>query len=312
MKKAVFILITLVVTSIVGQAQTNVYHQFPDSNAQWSGKIWYKSSMSTATYDTYNLIISGDTTIGSFVYHKLYKSGNIYTPPGPPSSMYYYNNLYSGAFRQDIPNRKVYLHKNGVDKLAYDFNLNVGDTLKTCLTTFGGGIRINAIDSILVDNKYHKAFNTGCMISNSGTTGYYEIIEGIGSMFGAFEQIFCPFEQGSDLYCVRIGTKTVWALSSQYNCDLGLSIPDNFIKTNKVVISQNPFSNETTLTFKTVLNKVNLIIYNSAGQVVKQIKNISGQSYILNRENLETGIYFLRVSENNDVVATEKFIITDN
>ena len=57
---------------------------------------------------------------------------------------------------------------------------------------------------------------------------------------------------------------------------------------------------------------MNLIIYNSAGQVVKQIKNISGQSYILNRENLETGIYFLRVSENNDVVATEKFIITDN
>jgi hypothetical protein len=91
-----------------------------------------------------------------------------------------------------------------------------------------------------------------------------------------------------------------------------LSLPDNLIKTNKVVISQNPFSNETTLTFKTVLNKVNLIIYNSAGQVVKQIKNISGQSYILNRENLETGIYFLRVSENNDVVATEKFIITDN
>ncbi len=311
MKKSTFILITLVLTSIVGQAQTNVYHQFPDSNVQWSGTIWYKSSMTTVTYDSYSLIISGDTTIGSFVYHKLYKSGNVYTPPGPPSSTYYYNNLYAGAFRQDIPNRKVYLNKSGVDTLAYDFNLNVGDTLKTCLTGFSGAVRIYSIDSVLVGNKYHKAFNTGC-INTSGTGGYYKIIEGIGSMFGAFESIFCPFEMGSDLYCVRIGATTAWALSSQYNCDLGASIPDNFIKTNKVVISQNPFSNETTLTFKTVLNKVNLIIYNSAGQVVKQIKNIYGQTYILNRENLETGIYFLRVLENNDVVATEKFIITDN
>ncbi len=308
MKKSIFILITLALTSIVGQAQTNVYHQFPDSNAQWRGEIWYKSSTTTVTYDSYSLIISGDTTIGSFVYHKLYKSGNVYTPPGPPSSMYYYNNIYAGAFRQDIPNRKVYLHKSGVDNLAYDFNLNVGDTLKTCLTGYSVGVRIYSIDSVLVGNQYHKAFNTGCI----GTGGYYKLIEGIGSMFGAFEPIVCPFEMGSDLYCVRIGTTTAWALSSQYNCDLGASIPDNFIKTNKVVIFQNPFSNETTLTFKTVLNKVNLIIYNSAGQVVKQIKNISGQSYILNRENLEAGIYFLRVLENNNVVATEKFIITDN
>ena len=77
MKKITFIFITLVLTSIVSQAQTNVYHPFPDSDAQWNGQSWYKSSMTTVTYDTYSLIISGDTTIGSLVYHKLYKSGNI-------------------------------------------------------------------------------------------------------------------------------------------------------------------------------------------------------------------------------------------
>lgn len=304
MKKVIFILITLVLTSIVGQAQTNVYHQFPDSNAQWSGFHWSRNGGSTITNDYYSLVISGDTTIGSFVYHKLYQSGNINCVPCSPPGINY-SNVYAGAFRQDIPNKKVYLYLGGTDILAYDFNLNVGDTIKTCLT--GGGVCINAIDSVLVGNKYHKAFNFNC----GSLVGNDKLIEGIGSTFGLLQYV-CPFESGSDLQCVRIETTTVWALSSQYNCDLGLSIPDNFIKTNKVLISQNPFSNETTLTFKTVLNKVNLIIYNSAGQVVKQIKNISGQSYILNRENLETGIYFLRVSENNDVLATEKFIITDN
>ena len=296
-------------TTIVGQAQTNVYHPFPDSDCQWNVTSWSRNGGSTITNDSYSLVISGDTIIGSFVYHKLYQSGYKYTvpAPGPPLPGQFYGKFYAGAFRQDIPNRKVYLHKNGVDKLAYDFNLKVGDTLKTCLSTFGSdGVHITSIDSVLVGNKYHKAFNTQC-----GSN--YKLIEGIGSTFGAFEPIFCRFEQGSDLNCVRIGTKSVWPSPSPYTCNLvALSLPDNFIKTNKVVISQNPFSNETTLTFKTVLNKVNLIIYNSAGQLVKQVKNISGESYILNRDNLESGIYFLRVSENNDVIATEKFVITDN
>ena len=305
MKKAIFILITLVLTSIVGQAQTNVYHQFPDSNCLWNGLNYGRNGTNIVTYDQYSLIISGDTTIGSFVYHKLYQNGYTYTYPTPTNPGYPYGKFYRGAFRQDIPNRKVYLFDNGRDTLAYDFNLNVGDTLKSILSC--AAVRIVSIDSVLVGNNYHKAFTY-----DLGGPPYYKFIEGIGSTHGPL-QLFCPFEGGSDLQCVRIGTNTVWPSPSSYNCGLvTLSLLDNFIKTNKVVISQNPFSNETTLTFKTVLNKVNLIIYNSAGQVVKQIKNISGQSYILNRENLETGIYFLRVSENNDIIATEKFIITDN
>lgn len=306
MKKTISILITLVLTSIVGQAQTNVYHPFPDTDCHWNVLKYFKNGGSTVTYDRYSLVISGDTTIGSFVYHKLYQNGYTYYT----STTYPYGKFYAGAFRQDIPNRKIYLFKNGKDTLAYDFNLKVGDTLKTCLTQFQIGARIKSIDSVLVDNKYHKAFSTEYLI-NSGQ--YYKIIEGIGSMFGAFEQIIFPFEGRSDLQCVRIGTNTVWPSPAPYSCNLiALSLPDNFIKTNKVVISQNPFSKETTLTFNTVLNKVSLLIYNSAGQLVKQVKNISGESYILNRDNLESGIYFLRVSESNDVIATEKFVITDN
>lgn len=303
MKKSLSILITLVLISILGQAQTNVYHQFPDSNCHWKGLNYSRNGTMTVTYDQYSLVISGDTTIGSFVYHKLYQNGYTYDHPTPTNPGYPYDKFYKGAFRQDIPNRKVYLFNGGQDLLAYDFNLKVGDTLKSCL----GVARIKSIDSVLVGNKYHKAFTF-----DTGGPPYYKFIEGIGSTHG-FLQEFFPFEGGSDLQCVSIEAKTVWPSPSPYTCGLvALSIPNNFIKTNKVVISQNPFSNETTLTFNTVLNKMNLIIYNSTGQLVKQVKNISGKSYILNRDHLESGIYFLRILENNDIIATEKFIITDN
>ena len=306
MTKALFILILSVLNSIIGQAQTNVYHPFPNSSCQWTGLNWDHSGGGSGPvqYDSYQLSISGDTTIGSFIYHKLYQSGFTYCQPCPIYNGQNYNLHYVGAFRQDTLNKKVYLYKNGTDNLAYDFNLNVGDTIKTCLSTFQTGHYISSIDSVIVSNKYHKRFwIDGCN---------YALIEGIGSMFGAFNDIFCPFEMGNDLHCVRIGTTTAWALSSQYNCDLGASIPEKLIKTNNIVISQNPFWSETTLTFNARFDKANLSVYNSSGQLVKQIKHISGQSYILNRDNLESGMYFLRVSESNDVIATGKLVIIDN
>lgn len=306
MNKAILILTLLVLTSIIAKAQTNVYHQFPDSNCLWTGLNWDHSGGGSGPvqYDSYQLSISGDTTIGSFVYHKLYQSGFTYCQPCPMNNGQYYNLHYVGAFRQDTPNKKVYLYKNGADNLAYDFNLNVGDTIKTCLSTFQTGHYISSIDSVIVSNKYHKRFwIDGCN---------YALIEGVGSMFGAFNNIFCPFEMGNDLHCVRIGSTTAWALSSQYNCDLGASIQDKIMNTNKLVISQNPFSSETILTTNIPFMNMNLFIYNSSGQFVKQIKNISGKSYILNRDNLESGLYFLRLFENNSFVAIEKIIITDN
>ena len=44
---------------------------------------------------------------------------------------------------------------------------------------------------------------------------------------------------------------------------------------------------------------------------VKQIKNISGQTVVLSRDNLASGLYFVRLTENNKTLAVDKFVITD-
>ncbi|HVA97320.1 MAG TPA: T9SS type A sorting domain-containing protein [Bacteroidia bacterium] len=77
-------------------------------------------------------------------------------------------------------------------------------------------------------------------------------------------------------------------------------------------IYPNPFSSSTTLQTNMFFKDATLIIYNSCGQTVKEIDNLSGQTIIFNRNNLPSGLYFLRVTQDNKIFTTDKLIITDN
>ena len=89
-----------------------------------------------------------------------------------------------------------------------------------------------------------------------------------------------------------------------------LSINKN---SNKSILSiyPNPFISSTTI--KTIGNHKNAIltIYNSYGQTLKQIKNISGQTVYLSRDNLASGLYFIKLTEEDNIIAVEKLLITD-
>ena len=80
----------------------------------------------------------------------------------------------------------------------------------------------------------------------------------------------------------------------------------------KITISPNPFSSQTILQSNKVLKDVTLTIYNSHTQIVKQIKNISGQTIILDRDNLTSGLYFLRLTEKDKIYLSEKILIINN
>ncbi|MBK7129457.1 MAG: T9SS type A sorting domain-containing protein [Crocinitomicaceae bacterium] len=76
-------------------------------------------------------------------------------------------------------------------------------------------------------------------------------------------------------------------------------------------IFPNPFSLQTTLWTSDQLQNAALYIVNVNGQTVKEIKNINGQTVILSRENLASGLYFARLTQDNQVIATFKIVITD-
>lgn len=301
MKTSLFLVIlSLMMTNSF--CQTNEYHPFPDSNVIWNQSIWYLDGTCLVS-DDQSLYISGDTTIGPYTYHKLYLNG--YTSelcqfPNSAIPPYYHIGGYWGAFRQDALNKKVFLNQ-GKDTLAYDFNLNVGDTLNSYLSGFGNGFNyISSIDSVLVGNEYTKRF----WISWLDHDNYVALIEGIGSTFGAFAVLLPPFESGSSLGCVNANNQTVWP-SDTNECKLISNVDDIFIQT-RVFVFPNPASDKIIIETSTTARKSQFSIMNLNGQefITCQISELKKQIDI---SNLPNGVYFVRLT-NDKSVEVGKFI----
>jgi hypothetical protein len=73
----------------------------------------------------------------------------------------------------------------------------------------------------------------------------------------------------------------------------------------------NPFIYSTTIQTSDKLNNATLTICNTFGQIVKQVNNMEGQTVTLFRDNLPSGLYFIRLTKNKEIIAVEKLIITD-
>jgi uncharacterized delta-60 repeat protein len=88
-------------------------------------------------------------------------------------------------------------------------------------------------------------------------------------------------------------------------------INDNFIKKGKLDIYPNPFSIKTDLQTSQTFKIESLILYNSFGQIVLEIQRINDYSISLNRNDLKSGIYFLRLTGKESTFIFDKLIITD-
>jgi hypothetical protein len=194
------LIIVLVVCNNVF-SQANVYKPFPQSSGTWSVSgqhyIGWPPTGSYLTYENYKT--SGDTLIGAYTYVKVLYAHNI--SPGPFNFSPY---TFKFAYRNDSINKKVYYLDvtGGINKdtLWYDFNLNIGDSLKETFAYTSTGYTMNnqrrivsSIDSVLICGLYHKRFNFGCSIGGFETS----LIEGAGfkDKFDVTGYLgYCPFE----------------------------------------------------------------------------------------------------------------------
>lgn len=83
------------------------------------------------------------------------------------------------------------------------------------------------------------------------------------------------------------------------------------VQDNEIKIYPNPFYSSTTLQTDKPLKNASLTVYNSFGQTVKQIDNLAGQTIVFYRDNLPSGLYFVRLKEENKIIAADKLVITD-
>lgn len=87
---------------------------------------------------------------------------------------------------------------------------------------------------------------------------------------------------------------------------------NNIYQTNSILkIFPNPFITETTIQTDNHFKNASLTVYNSFGQTVKEIKNISGQTITLHRDNLPIGLYFIRLTQDKKIISADKLVISD-
>jgi hypothetical protein len=288
--------------SMAAQSQTSVYHPFPDSNGVWNIETSSQCSVATATREFFSYVIDGDTLVNTHSYHKLtvpylidssgcwpfYSAGSIWR--------------YEGAFRQDIANKKVYFLSatDTIEKLLYDFNLHVGDTIRSYLTAnwCDGDSIISAEDSIFINGNYRKRWAVNLMLP---TPNY--IIEGIGFTGGPMTPLCNWFEGGYVLTCF-IQNNTVLYSNPDYptECDVIDNLYSLMIQ-KEISIYPNPFKE----TARINLNEgdVELNIYNLYGINVYR-KRLDSNSIILSREEFSPGIYYIIVNNRNGKFQTVK------
>lgn len=98
---------------------------------------------------------------------------------------------------------------------------------------------------------------------------------------------------------------------ARYNNPNLLSTPEIEIDTDLLSIYPNPTSGETNFQMSEPLIEATATLYNSIGEKVAEVNNISGYTFTLSRNNLPSGLYYISVMQNNQTIAREKLIFSN-
>jgi hypothetical protein len=237
---------------------------------------------------------SNDETIGIHTYKKFIDNTN-----------------QQFLLREDIDGKKIYKLINGSEVLLYDFSLQVLDNITLVNEQ---NYQVQSITNINVNGGQRRQFYLRNLDNNSPFPN--EVwIEGVGN-YGhpllATNEIFsdpifelkCSFQNGENIFNQGIangGNPTSCTLSLQEQNDLS----------KKISFAPNPFTTELKISTTISFNNSTLKMYNSIGQIVKQLNNVNGQEIILKRENLSNGIYLIQLFENEKLLTSNKILITN-
>ena len=251
----------------------------------------------------YQITILGDTIINSMVYQKLLKSGVEKIANGSACGAYFNTiDRRAGYFRNDSINQKVWYINPAFginnDTLLYDFDLQIGDTLKNWYLTDNYHFIVDSLEYVILGGKSRKKFYLDDLCG--GATDPV-IIEGIGSNFGLLSSMICYMDLSYSLLCMKDSLQTIYPDSS-YICDLVTSIEEHQSKVEEIQIYPNPTTGS--FLIEDMERIENIQLYNNLGQLVKEVETHDGSINI--KEN--SGIYFLKVIYNDGKVAFGKVV----
>ena len=288
------------------------YIPIPDSNITWL-HTWHHWDWSSPDGEQI-VYTSGDTTINSINYVKV--NEKLIWPVESNVS----NSLgYLAAFRNDTVNMKVFVvPKDSIDEiLLYDFNVNVGDTVKNtfCMEYWGGNMAssptldfyVEAVDSFLLGANYHQI-----IIVSNGTMGGPPVkwFEGFGSNYGLFgDKGYGNVSFWQEWNCVTLDSLSYSnvfdsVIISSFACPSALSTQ------NLEITEFELFPNPTTSSFQISSSNnqtYSLSIYSSIGKLILNkdevfsVTSVSSQAW-------DKGVYLIQLKLEDGTVLHNKII----
>ncbi|MFZ4522159.1 MAG: T9SS type A sorting domain-containing protein [Bacteroidales bacterium] len=228
--------------------------------------------------DTLHYYFSGDTTLNTHIYRKLYYLGKSYSGSGSKTV-----SGYAGAFRDDTVKRTVWFGEG----IAYDYNLSVTDTIKH---GFYQGMVIASIDSVNCCGKYFRRF----VFSN--TQNEPALIENIRVL----DVCITPYV-GSTGSC----TLDCYYETNNTNCTscaYGLGI--NPYNPNNINIYPNPTEGKISINSTNGQNLITL--FNSFGARILE-RSEKESKFTIDMSGYSAGIYTIRIVTKNGI-SIEKII----
>ncbi len=248
--------------------------------------------------ETQTFKIMGDTTIEQLEYKKLYVTYD--------TALNTWSNY--GAMREIENQVFFYLYANETEEMLYDFNLAVGDTFNTIQNSmeYSGcpiELVVTSIDTVTLENGEQKQrFNFA-----DGE----QWISRIGSLYGlVYVGVHqCIIDMDYDLSCCHENDELIYQSQLFDNCfinTVGLKENSEQIKHS---VYPNPFSESTELKFDySSSQNYRLQIISGIGQIAMEIRNINSGKIIIQGDQLNSGIYFFRLTNDNNEIASGKLI----
>ncbi|MEO6131292.1 MAG: right-handed parallel beta-helix repeat-containing protein [Saprospiraceae bacterium] len=81
-------------------------------------------------------------------------------------------------------------------------------------------------------------------------------------------------------------------------------------KNMSVFVYPNPIINESIILFSPELENARMQIYTMMGEEIETLESIFGNQLLINRNKLMDGVYFIRVSQDNKVIALSKIVVS--
>jgi hypothetical protein len=246
-----------------------------------------------------------DEVIGAYTYKRFDDPF-----PQPDSNLNPVNTVY---IREDVAAKKVYKIVNGVDEVLYDFSLETGDVISQYGKTFTA-----TVDNVtLSDGSTRKRITLLSAELSCGQNVKQIWIEGVGSN----KHPFYP-QNNMNIVCSGGGGVTIYTKCSFQNgehiygnaatCpgffETMMGVHEEEAATFNLSFSPNPFKEQLSIDSDTQLDNAKIKIYNALGQLVREENNLNGQKVSINRGNMQSGMYFIELYQQNKLVKTAKVI----